>query len=459
MKKFNEFLNEAKDDGEYGQQGGMAKSQLRMIMSAAKRLHDSLKDDDVLPGHIIANIVLASDYVTGSADYMQSEMDDEEYDDDEMDDMDEEVEQLAENPFNQRLQKAPGGETLPAPAKGTVEKHGRKFKEGDMVVPHTGPHAGVPHKVTTARAGTVNIHPMVSVNKHKYDNTTIRAKHEHLSPYKGSVKEEVEFAEEQMPAYHYYATKNGIGAKEMKLTHSKGKPFTSENDAFNHIVKTGGRQSGIIHKVNSATGKVVQHRGVDGGQKGYPTPASDMPGDAPKHVRDLKEEVEGSVKRNREMFATGRISKDEFDRRMGYGKYKNGQPAGVGPLGKSLYKNLTKSVVEEVKLDEVSTEKLRDYTSAALQDKNKAKADKRWKYAAKAIDKVAGRDVKAAHALKYNKNEEVELDEASDLRITKVYNKFPKKATYAVHSADRKYYKEFDNEAAAKAHHAEKSGK
>ena len=103
--------------------------------------------------------------------------------------------ELNENPFNQRLQKAPGGETLPAPAKGTVEKHGKKFKEGDMVVPHTGPHAGVPHRVTTARAGTVDIDPMVSLNKHKYDNTTIRANHEHLSPYKKPMKEETMLAE------------------------------------------------------------------------------------------------------------------------------------------------------------------------------------------------------------------------------------------------------------------------
>jgi hypothetical protein len=57
------------------------------------------------------------------------------------------------------------------------------------------------------------------------------------------------------------------------------------------------------------------------------------------------------------------------------------------------------------------------------------------------------------------RSEEVELDEASDLRITKVYNKFPKKATYAVHSPDRKYYKEFDSMEKAKAHHAEKTGK
>jgi hypothetical protein len=60
------------------------------------------------------------------------------------------------------------------------------------------------------------------------------------------------------------------------------------------------------------------------------------------------------------------------------------------------------------KVNEVSTDKLRDYASAALQDKNKAKADKRWKYAGKAMQKVADRDVKAKHDLKYNKTEAVE---------------------------------------------------
>lgn len=50
------------------------------------------------------------------------------------------------------------------------------------------------------------------------------------------------------------------------------------------------------------------------------------------------------------------------------------------------------------------------------------------------------------------KKEEAEINEASGLRITKVYNKFPKKATYAVHNADRSYFKEFDDEADAKKH-------
>lgn len=86
MKSFKEMLAEAKDedDGEYGQEGGMAKSQLRMIIAAAKRLHTLLEDDDELPGHVIANIVLATDYITGAADYMESELaDEEDFDSDE----------------------------------------------------------------------------------------------------------------------------------------------------------------------------------------------------------------------------------------------------------------------------------------------------------------------------------------------------------------------------------------
>ena len=100
--------------------------------------------------------------------------------------------ELNENPFNQRLQKAPGSEMLPPPPRGSVPQHGLKFREGDIVVPHTGPHTGMPHRVITARSQTVSIDPLVSVKDHKYDNTTIRARHQDLSPYKPSVKEEAD---------------------------------------------------------------------------------------------------------------------------------------------------------------------------------------------------------------------------------------------------------------------------
>ena len=215
------------------------------------------------------------------------------------------------------------------------------------------------------------------------------------------------------------------------------------------------------------------------------------------------DEVEGSAKRNRELHATGRISKDEFDRRMGYGKYKKGEPAGVGPLGKSLYKNLTKSVVkEEVELDEEYKVKKTGVKSTIAHPDGKPVHDiihngevigKITPYSAYSEKKAPGSRIVSSrknvthysldfhsgkgpksheigmyskmghtspksalnaaekvHSQWKSKNEEVEISEASDLRITKVYNK--KNATYAVHSPDRKYFKEFDNEADAKKH-------
>lgn len=267
MKKFNQFLDEAKDDGEYGQQGGMAKSQLRMIMSAAKRLHDSLKDDDVLPGHIIANIVLASDYVTGSADYMESEMDDE-YNDDEMDDMD----------------------------------------EASLL----GPKGA--------------IHKAASANQSDREYTAQRS-------FKTSWK--AKNPGKEWPGY---------------------------------------------------------------GKAGF------------KSQYDFKEEV-------------------ELDENIG-GLFKNA----------SEWENSAKDRGLVVKSATHPSGEMTKYQIAKdKQGNNRGHFD---------------------HGTKSGRlKEEVELDEALDLRVTKVYNKFPKKATYAVHTSDRKYYKEFDNEAAAKAHHAEKSGK
>lgn len=67
-------------------------------------------------------------------------------------------------------------------------------------------------------------------------------------------------------------------------------------------------------------------------------------------------------------------------------------------------------------LDEISNEKLRDYASAALQDRNKAKANKRWKYAKKAMDKVASKDVNDSTYRKYRKvKEEVDFESFEDL--------------------------------------------
>jgi len=125
------------------------------------------------------------------------------------------------------------------------------------------------------------------------------------------------------------------------------------------------------------------------------------------------------------------------------------------------------AVSEEVELDEISKKLAKSYLnkSAAEREANpqystREKFRSRMIGGATADAKLKGRvqePYKFGQAPKrkmYVKvkatNEEVELDEASDLRITKIYNK--KNATYAVHSPDRKYFKEFDNEADAKKH-------
>lgn len=89
------------------------------------------------------------------------------------------------------------------------------------------------------------------------------------------------------------------------------------------------------------------------------------------------------------------------------------------PRQKRMIAKIWQKIGYDVRIDEVSTGKLRDYASAALQDKNPEKAGKRWKYASKAMDTVADREVKAAHARKYNKMESVELDEAETKYVIK----------------------------------------
>jgi hypothetical protein len=62
------------DAGEYDYEGDMAKSQLRSIMTNAKRMHDMLEDNTNLPEWVQSKITLAEDYVLTATNYMESEM-------------------------------------------------------------------------------------------------------------------------------------------------------------------------------------------------------------------------------------------------------------------------------------------------------------------------------------------------------------------------------------------------
>jgi hypothetical protein len=117
---------------------------------------------------------------------------------------------------------------------------------------------------------------------------------------------------------------------------------------------------------------------------------------------------------------------------------------------------------EEVELDELNKSTLGSYIKRAAGERGhagieagaSASGSKDQKNALNTMKKRLKGIKMASDRLT---KEEVELDEASDLRVTKVYNKFPKKATYAVHNADRSYHKEFDSMEAAQTHKAEKS--
>jgi hypothetical protein len=83
MKKFKELklmVEEKKDkydEGEYDQEGDMAKSDLRSIIANAKKMHDMIEDDDNLPEWVQSKITKAEDYISTVANYMEAEMNEE----------------------------------------------------------------------------------------------------------------------------------------------------------------------------------------------------------------------------------------------------------------------------------------------------------------------------------------------------------------------------------------------
>jgi len=62
------------DEGEYDQEGDMAKSDLRSIIANAQKLHDMIDDADNLPEWCQNKITLAEDYISTVANYMTAEM-------------------------------------------------------------------------------------------------------------------------------------------------------------------------------------------------------------------------------------------------------------------------------------------------------------------------------------------------------------------------------------------------
>ena len=76
MKRFSEFMSEAKDPGEYDQEGSMLKTQLKQIDSAVDKLMGMIQDDDNLPEWVQSKMTKATDYIRTVRDYLEAEGDD-----------------------------------------------------------------------------------------------------------------------------------------------------------------------------------------------------------------------------------------------------------------------------------------------------------------------------------------------------------------------------------------------
>lgn len=72
MKSFVEHVAEAKDPGEYDQEGGMAKTQLRGVMADAEHMIKMFDDNDNLPEWVQNKITKAADYLNSAHRYMMN---------------------------------------------------------------------------------------------------------------------------------------------------------------------------------------------------------------------------------------------------------------------------------------------------------------------------------------------------------------------------------------------------
>jgi hypothetical protein len=76
-KSVSEAVKDKYDEGEYDQEGDMAKSDLRSIIANAQKMHDMIDDADNLPEWVQSKITLAEDYISTVANYMAAEMSEE----------------------------------------------------------------------------------------------------------------------------------------------------------------------------------------------------------------------------------------------------------------------------------------------------------------------------------------------------------------------------------------------
>jgi hypothetical protein len=75
MKTFTDFLAENKDPNEYDNEGEMAKTQLRGILSDAEHMIEMFEDEENLPEWVQNKITKAADYLNSAHRYLMNKDD------------------------------------------------------------------------------------------------------------------------------------------------------------------------------------------------------------------------------------------------------------------------------------------------------------------------------------------------------------------------------------------------
>ena len=197
-KKYKEMggtwrtANESKeyDEGEYDQEGDMAKTQLRSIIHDAKELHDMLEDNENLPEWVQSKITLAQDYISTVHDYM-----------------------------------------------GSKQEESVDLKVGDKV------HAGYRYKGGMGFKGTVHKvepeHVYINVGKDKYGDRIVKASHKVVT------KESVKEGTEEKGRFHSGAPKTLVKAPTLVSSKKDDIPFKGPySTAPGEAVKD---KSGAVH--------------------------------------------------------------------------------------------------------------------------------------------------------------------------------------------------------------------
>jgi len=138
------------DQGEYDQEGDMAKDQLHTLVQAAESLSSMLQDNDNLPEWVQSKITKAVDYINASRDYM----DQEKHDSDDQEPVAEKAVSKKQQRFMGMARAMQKGEKISGAGK-ELKKVAKTMKKGDVEDFAKTKHKGLPEKAKKKKEESV----------------------------------------------------------------------------------------------------------------------------------------------------------------------------------------------------------------------------------------------------------------------------------------------------------------